>query len=105
MKHLIVLCDPPVFNAKVIVSLEAKDDRVKLPVDTAEAAGSRHGKSGQKGLDLLPHGGGYLVFPDKLLKNIDSRIYTFIQVYDMVPEYGEGKWQLTLTQGPCHSLQ
>ena len=74
---MIVLCDPPVFNGKVIVSLKAKDGRVKLPVDTAEAAGSRHGESGQKGLDLLPHGGGHLMFPDKPLKNIDSRILSF----------------------------
>ena len=69
--HVINLCDPPVFYTEIIVSFEAKDGRVKLPVDTAEAVGSRHGESGQKGLDLFPHGGGHLVFPDKLLKNID----------------------------------
>ena len=89
MKNVIELCDPPVFYAEVIFSLEAKNGRVKLPVDTAEATGAGHGESRQKGLNLLPHVRGQLMIPDKLLKKIDTGIHNSIHVNIIIPEYGE----------------
>ena len=89
MKNVIELCDPPVFYAEVIFSLEAKDGGVKLPADTAEATGAGHGESRQKGLNLLPHVRGQLMLPDKLLKKIDTGIHNFIHVNIIIPEYGE----------------
>ena len=58
----------PVLHAEVSLPLKAEDGRVKLPVDAAQTAGASHRESGQEGLNLLPHGGGQLVFPDKLLQ-------------------------------------
>ena len=80
MKNVIELCDPPVFYAEVIFSLEAKDGGVKLPVDTAEATGAGHGESRQKVLNLLPHVRGQLMLPDKLLKKINTGNHNVIQV-------------------------
>ena len=80
MKNVIELCDPPVFYAEVIFSLEAKDGGVKLPVDTAEARGAGHGESRQKVLNLLPHVRGQLMLPDKLLKKINTGNHNVIQV-------------------------